>query len=101
MLVDLRSRAKDLTGAEAEKWLEKAGIICNKNGVPQDSRPPKQTSGIRLGTPALTTRGLGEAEIVRVAGLIDRVLLSGGDEAVAASVRGEVASICAAFPLPH
>ncbi len=101
MLVDLRSRAKDLTGAEAEKWLEKAGIICNKNGVPQDTRPPKQTSGIRLGTPALTTRGLGEAEIVRVAGLIDRVLLSGGDEAVAASVRSEVAALCAAFPLPH
>jgi glycine hydroxymethyltransferase len=57
MLVDLRSKSDKLTGADAEKWLEAAGIICNKNGIPDDPRPPKFTSGVRLGTPATTTRG--------------------------------------------
>src|SRR5690606_17513509 len=57
MLVDLRTKDENLTGADAEKWLEAAGIITNKNGVPKDTRPPKFTSGLRLGTPATTTRG--------------------------------------------
>lgn len=100
MLVDLRARREDLTGADAEKWLEAAGIICNKNGVPNDSRPPKVTSGIRLGSPALTTRGFKEAEMSLVAGLIDRVLDSSGDPVVCEQIRNEIKAICEAFPMP-
>ena len=100
MLVDLRTRDAELTGADAEKWLEKAGIICNKNGIPRDPRPPKTTSGIRLGTPALTTRGLKEKDMDKVAGWIDRVLVSKGDAATATAVRGEIAEFVEAFPMP-
>jgi len=101
MLVDLRARSADLTGADAEKWLEKAGIIVNKNGIPNDPRPPMVTSGLRLGTPALTTRGLKEAEMEQVAAWIDRVLGSSGDAAVIAAVRGEIRAFCSRFPLFH
>ena len=101
MLVDLRSKSESLTGADAAAWLEAAGMICNKNGVPQDSRPPKFTSGIRLGTPALTTRGLKEKEMVQVAAWIDRVLVSAGSPEVAAAVRKEITEFCKLFPLPH
>ncbi len=103
MLVDLRGKSDDLTGLDAEHWLEAAGIICNKNGVPQDPRPPKTTSGIRLGAAAVTTRGFGEAEMVEVAGLIDRVLtagLRGSLDAEAAKVREEVRGLCGRFGLP-
>ena len=100
MLVDLQPRDADLTGADAEKWLEAAGIICNKNGIPQDPRPPKQTSGLRLGTPALTTRGLKEPSMRKIAEWIDRVLDAKGDEAVAAQVRNEIEQFCEAFPMP-
>ena len=100
MLVDLRTRDAELTGADAEQWLERAGIITNKNGVPQDPRPPKVTSGLRLGTPAITTRGLGEGDMGGVAGLIDQVLGSQGDDGVCAAVREEVRGMCERFPLP-
>ncbi len=101
MLVDLRTRDAELTGADAEKWLEAAGIICNKNGIPQDPRPPMKTSGLRLGTPALTTRGFKEEQMKAVAGFIDRVLLSKGDEGVAKQVRAEIRELCERFPLPN
>ena len=103
MLVDLRTKHADLTGLDAEHWLEQAGIICNKNGVPQDPRPPKTTSGLRLGAPAVTTRGFGEPQMQQVAELIDRVLtagLRGTLEAEAAKVREEVRALCGSFPLP-
>ncbi len=100
MLVDLRPRGADLTGADAEKWLESAGLITNKNGIPNDPRPPRVTSGLRLGAPAVTTRGFGPGEMRRVAEWIDRVLGSGGDEREGAAVRAEVAELCAEFPLP-
>ncbi len=105
MLVDLRTRSEKLTGADAEKWLEMAGMICNKNGIPQDPRPPKLTSGIRLGTPATTTRGFKEAEMKQVAGWIDRVLDAGLTsteqlEKTAKAVREEVRRLCGRFPLP-
>jgi glycine hydroxymethyltransferase len=82
-----------------------AGLICNKNGVPQDPRPPKQTSGIRLGTPATTTRGFKEEQMKLIAAFIDRVLSAGlkGPDALAAEaakVRGEVKQLCEKFPLP-
>jgi glycine hydroxymethyltransferase len=101
MLVDLRQRSADLTGADAEKWLESAGIICNKNGIPNDPRPPMVTSGLRLGTPALTSRGLLEAEMAKVAGWLDRVMGSKGDAAECAAVRGEIREFCTRFPMPH
>ncbi|MGD9692920.1 MAG: serine hydroxymethyltransferase [Phycisphaerales bacterium] len=100
MLVDLRKRSEDLTGADAEKWLEGAGIICNKNAIPNDTRPPKTTSGLRLGSPATTTRGFGEEQMVAVAGLIDRALAARGDEGETKKVRAEVEGLCEAYPLP-
>ena len=105
MLVDLTARDENLTGADAETWLERAGIICNKNGIPKDPRPPMKTSGIRLGTPATTTRGFGEAEMKQIAAFIDRVLTAGLKgknelEAEVASVREDVRSLCARFPMP-
>jgi glycine hydroxymethyltransferase len=101
MLVDLRTRDADLTGADAEKWLESAGIIVNKNGIPNDPRPPMVTSGLRLGTPALTTRGLKEPEMVQVAAWLDRVMTSGGEPAACGTVREEIRQFCEKFPLPH
>jgi glycine hydroxymethyltransferase len=96
MLVDLRP--KSLTGKAAEKTLGDAGITVNKNTVPDDPQSPFVTSGIRLGTPALTTRGMGPEEMVRVAQLIDEALAH-PDEKTLARVRGEVGSLTAAFPL--
>jgi glycine hydroxymethyltransferase len=101
LLVDLRARGETLTGADAETALQSAGIICNKNGIPNDPRPPRVTSGIRLGTPALTTRGLKEAEMVVVADFIDRAILSKDDPDTLAKLRGEVAAFAAKFPMPH
>ncbi|MSR29397.1 MAG: serine hydroxymethyltransferase [Phycisphaerales bacterium] len=101
MLVDLRARNADLTGADAEKWLERSGIICNKNGIPNDPRPPMVTSGLRLGTPALTTRGLREPQMTRVATWLDEVMGSKGDASTSARVRGEIKEFCRDFPLPH
>ncbi|MFI4917582.1 MAG: serine hydroxymethyltransferase [Phycisphaerales bacterium JB060] len=103
LLVDLRGKSDELTGLDAEHWLEAAGIICNKNGVPQDPRPPKTTSGIRLGAAAVTTRGFGEKQMQQVAGMIDRVLtagLKGELDGEASKVREEVRTLCGSFPLP-
>ncbi|MCA9293485.1 MAG: serine hydroxymethyltransferase [Phycisphaerales bacterium] len=99
MLVDLRTRDAELTGADAEQWLEQAQIITNKNGVPQDPRPPVKTSGLRLGTPALTTRGFREGEMQQVAGLIDRVLAAKGDQGAIDGVKRDVEALCEQFPL--
>jgi glycine hydroxymethyltransferase len=96
MLVDLRP--KNLTGKAAEKTLGDAGITVNKNTVPDDPQSPFVTSGIRLGTPAVTTRGLGTREMRRVAELIDEALTK-PDEKTLARVRGEVRELTAAFPL--
>jgi len=101
MLVDLRARNEHFTGADAERALEAAGIICNKNAILNDPRPPKITSGVRLGTPAVTTRGLKEADLETVVDFIDRALLHKDDAAALAKVRGEVADFCARFPMPH
>jgi glycine hydroxymethyltransferase len=101
LLVDLRDVHPDLTGKQAEAWLEAAGIITNKNMIPFDERKPTQTSGLRLGTPALTTRGLKTAEMKTVADLIHKVLSADGDETVFETLRGEVRDLCAQFPVPH
>jgi glycine hydroxymethyltransferase len=101
MLVDLRAVNADLTGIEVAQALEKAGIISNYNGVPNDPRPPRVTSGIRLGTPALTTRGLKENDMKQVADFIDRAVKSKSDEAALAKIRDEVKSFASKFPMPH
>jgi glycine hydroxymethyltransferase len=100
MLVDLRTKDAELTGQDAEDWMGRAGMVCNKNGIPEDPRPPKFTSGVRLGTPAVTTRGLGTGEMGLIAGWIDRVLTSKGSEDVARQVKGEVVKLCERFPMP-
>jgi glycine hydroxymethyltransferase len=97
MLVDLRP--KRLNGKIAEESLGRAGITVNKNMIPWDPEKPFVTSGIRVGTPALTTRGMGVAEMRRVAGLIGRVLDAPADEASLARVKGEVHELTRQFPL--
>jgi glycine hydroxymethyltransferase len=100
VLVDLRP--KHLTGDVAEVALEKAGITCNKNGVPFDPEKPMVTSGVRLGTPACTTRGFGVAEFQLVGNLIGEVLDAVGadnEAEVSASVRTRVSELCAKFPI--
>ena len=99
MLLDLRPAYPDVTGKQAEDWLGAAGIVVNKNMIPFDERKPTQTSGLRLGTPAVTTRGLKEAQMRQVAEMIDRVLRAQGDEKVIESVRGDVRSMCEQFPI--
>src|SRR3954452_8359521 len=99
MLVDLRPISADLTGIEGAQALEKAGIICNYNGVPNDPRPPRVTSGIRLGTPALTTRGLKENDLRAVAEFIDRAITAKSDPAGLEKIRGEVKDFAAKFPM--
>jgi len=99
MLVDLRSKYPDLTGKVAEKALVAADLTVNKNMVPFDSRSAFQTSGIRLGTPAITTRGAKEDLMVKIAEFIERVLNAPEDEAVIAQVRSEVNAIMANYPI--
>jgi glycine hydroxymethyltransferase len=97
MLVDLRN--KGITGKAAEQALDRAGITVNKNTVPKETQSPFVTSGIRIGTPAVTTRGLGTAEMRRIAELIDRVIGAPDDAVISDRVRGEVRELTQAFPL--
>ncbi|MDB4893533.1 MAG: glyA, partial [Gemmatimonadetes bacterium] len=97
MLVDLRN--KGLTGKVAEKALDIAGITVNKNTVPKETQSPFVTSGVRIGTPAVTTRGMKEGEMAQIASLIDRVLSAPEDIGVAAQVRSEVKALATSFPL--
>ncbi len=96
-LLDLT--AKDLTGKKAEKALERAGITVNKNTVPYDARSPFVTSGIRIGTPALTTRGMKEPEMTKIAGFMCRVLDNIDDEKTVHAVSEETKALCEQFPL--
>jgi glycine hydroxymethyltransferase len=98
MLVDLGGL--DITGKEAETWLDQANITVNKNGIPFDQKSPFVTSGIRVGTPALTTRGMSVPEMEEVAGLMMEVLKSKGDSKVVAAVKARVLKLTARFPLP-
>ena len=99
MLVDLRSKYPDLTGKQAERALVDADITVNKNMVPFDSRSAFQTSGIRLGTPAITTRGAKEPLMVKIAELIERVLNDFENEENIAAVRHEVNELMKDYPL--
>jgi glycine hydroxymethyltransferase len=100
MLVDLRSTHKDVTGKAAEAWLEAAGIIVNKNMIPFDERKPIETSGLRIGTPAVSTRGMKTDTMPVIAEFIDHVLRAGGSDDAIAVVRQQVRELCATFPLP-
>ena len=97
MLVDLRTFDADLTGAEAQNTLDRAGITLNKNTIPGDERSPFVTSGLRLGTAAVTTQGMGPAEMAQIAATIGRVLRHRNDEATLAAVRDEVRTLCGRF----
>jgi glycine hydroxymethyltransferase len=97
MLVDVFS--KGMLGSEAEKALGEAGITVNKNAIPFDTNPPMKPSGVRIGTPALTTRGMKEGEMRQVGRWIAEVLLQRADASVAGKVRGQVLELCEAFPL--
>jgi len=97
VLVDLRN--KQLTGKEAEKTLDEVGVTVNKNAIPFDPQPPLVTSGIRIGTPAVTTRGLKEAEMVEIAEIIHLTLSFGNDEARQAQAKAMAAELCFRFPI--
>jgi glycine hydroxymethyltransferase len=101
MLVDLRAFDEELTGKEAQLVLDTAGITLNKNTIPDEPRSPFVTSGVRIGTPAVTTQGMTEAEMVTIGQLIARALRGRTDEAELAAVRDEVATLCSKFvPYP-
>jgi glycine hydroxymethyltransferase len=97
MLVDVFS--KGMLGSEAEKALGEAAITVNKNAIPFDTNPPMKPSGIRLGTPALTTRGMKQDEMRHIGRWIAEALLSRTDTAVLARIRKQVVELCEAFPL--
>jgi glycine hydroxymethyltransferase len=102
VLVDLRP--KGVTGTQAENALERAGLTCNKNAIPFDPQPPMVTSGVRLGTPAGTTRGFGVAEFEQIGHLISDVMdglaaNENGDAAVEAEVKAKVRALCERFPI--
>jgi glycine hydroxymethyltransferase len=103
-LVDLRTNLPELTAKKAQETLDLANITCNKNTVPFETRSPFQASGIRLGTPAVTTRGMVEADMDEIAGHIDAVLRAIGtdrQEAEIAATKERVIRLMARFPLPY
>lgn len=101
MLIDLRTNYPELTGKEAQVALDKANLTTNRNTVPNETRSPFQTSGIRLGTPAVTTRGMKESEMTQIATFIDEVLKNINNESVIESIRKKVVDLCNKFPLPY
>jgi glycine hydroxymethyltransferase len=102
VLADLRSFDEDLTGKEAQDVLDRAGVSLNKNTVPNDPRSPFVTSGVRLGTAAVTTQGMGPDEMATVASLVARALRGRQDDAAIAAVHDEVVALCSKFPpYPH
>jgi glycine hydroxymethyltransferase len=98
MVVDLRPFDADLTGKEAQLVLDRAGITLNKNTIPDDPRSPFVTSGLRIGTPSVTTQGMGAGEMQTIAQLIARTLRKRTDETELAAVKAEVAELCGRFP---
>jgi glycine hydroxymethyltransferase len=97
LLVDLRTFDPELSGKKARLALDRAGVSLNENTVPDDPRPPYVSSGLRLGTPAVTTQGMAEPEMTRVAELVHRVLVQRDDEAAVSAVRDEVRTLCSKF----
>src|SRR4051812_49479173 len=100
MVVDLRPFDAELSGKEAQAVLDQAGITLNKNTVPDDPRSPFVTSGVRIGTPSVTTQGMGEPEMAAIGGVIARAPRPPDDEAEVGAVRGEGGGLCGEVP-PH
>jgi len=98
VLCDLRTFDAELTGKEAQEVLDRAGITCNRNTIPDDPRSPFVTSGLRLGSAAQTTVGMGTEEMTRIGGLIGRTLRQRADDGAVAAVRAEIRELCAGFP---
>ena len=98
MLIDLRN--KNITGKKAQETLDKAHITLNKNSVPYDDKSPFVTSGIRIGVPAVTTRGMKEADMEKIVILIDRILMDIDNEETLVAVKTEVHEMMKGFPLP-
>jgi glycine hydroxymethyltransferase len=98
MVVDLRPFDEELTGKQAQATLDEAGITLNKNTIPDDPRSPFVTSGLRIGTPSVTTQGMTEAEMPAIASMIARALRSRDDATAIAALRVDVAELCARFP---
>jgi len=96
--VDLRS--KGMNGKQAQEILDQAGITVNKNSIPFDTEAVSKGGGIRIGTPAVTTRGMKEEDMMEIADLIDKALTSGGDSKVLSEVRSEVKRLTSHYPLP-
>lgn len=103
ILLDLRSQMPDLTGKEAQERLDQAHITCNRNTIPGDTRSPFQTSGLRIGTPAVTTRGMTEAEMLQIVDWMDLILKADPSDlaAVIERIRSQVIALCDRFPLHH
>jgi glycine hydroxymethyltransferase len=99
MLVNLTN--KNVTGKEAEAALDAAGIIVNKNAVPYDEKPPATASGIRLGTPTVSTRGMREADMRQIVDFIDRVIQRPQDQTLQQQIRAEAKALCTKFPIFH
>ena len=97
ILIDLTN--KNITGKEAEDILAMAGITVNKNMVPFDKRSPFITSGIRIGTPAVTTRNMGKGEMIEIVGLIDQIISEPEDPAILRRTKQGVVDLCKSFPL--
>ena len=101
ILIDLRKSHPDLTGKDAQNALDKANITTNKNTVPGETRSPFKASGIRLGTPAVTSRGMDEADMEKIAEAIDLVLGAPGDESRIAKAKEIAVGLCKSHPLPY
>jgi glycine hydroxymethyltransferase len=98
ILLDLRS--KNITGKVAAKALDRAGIVGNYNSIPFDPRKPFDPSGFRIGTPSITSRGMGKEEMVRLAGWMDQVVTNATDDKLIERVASEVSEMCKSFPAP-
>ncbi|MFP6887326.1 MAG: serine hydroxymethyltransferase, partial [Opitutales bacterium] len=101
MLVDLRPSHPDLTGKQAQLALEKAHVTLNRNTVPGETRSPFQASGLRIGSPAVTSRGMGGPEMREIAGLINQVLSDPANKSVQADAREKALALCGGFELPY
>jgi glycine hydroxymethyltransferase len=98
-LLSVDLRAKDITGKDAEIALDKAGMTVNKNTIPYDPQPPMVTSGIRIGTPAVTTRGMKEKHMAAIAGLMDEAITAKGSDKTLKGIKEQVKNLCAGFPM--
>ncbi|MBU63720.1 MAG: hypothetical protein CMI26_14600 [Opitutae bacterium] len=101
MLLDLRPSHPDLTGKQAQQALEKANVTLNRNTVPGETRSPFQTSGLRIGSPAVTSRGMGTKEMKEIGKIIDHVLGDFENETVLVEAREKALALCRSFELPY